>query len=171
MPRDVRPPSSKVSVVALNVHGQLSHGVDELLQVVGGHDILVFTETWLGEGQQAPDIAGYRAFHWARPEALQAGSERGGIACYVRTQLHQHITLEGGDASNSFAVMRISKDAGFERDLYLFVCYIVPRKNTRISLATRGIWAELRDSVGAALSKGQVLIVGDLNARTGHRAD
>ena len=158
-------------MLALNVHGQLSRGVDELLQVAGGHDILVFTETWLGEGQLAPDIEGYRAFHWARPQALRSSSARGGMACYVRTQLHQHVTLEGGDASNSFAVMRISKDAGFERDLYLFVCYIVPRKDTRISIATRGIWAELRDSVGAALSKGQVLLVGDFNARTGHRAD
>ena len=158
-------------MLALNVHGQLSRGVGELMQVVGNHDILVFTETWLGEGQLAPDIAGYQAFHWARPEALQTGSARGGVACYVRTELHQHVTHANGEASNSFAVMRISREAGFERDLYLVVAYIAPKDRTKISLATSKIWDELQGQVGEALSKGQVLLVGDLNARTGTRPD
>jgi hypothetical protein len=158
-------------VYALNVRGQLSRGAEEVLQVAGGSDILVFTETWLGEGQRAPDIAGYRAFHFGRPHALQAGSHRGGVACYVRERLQQHVTHFSSDASNSFAVMRISKEAGFQRDLYLFVCYVVPRGSTRISMATRGIWVELQECIGAALSRGQVLMVGDLNARTGTASD
>ena len=142
-----------------------------MLQVAAGHDILVFTETWLGEGQLAPDIAGYRAFHYGRPHALQAGPSRGGVACYVREELYHHISHDSSDASNSFAALRISKEAGFTRDLYLFVCYLAPRANTRISMATRGIWLELQERVGDALSKGQVLMVGDLNARTGNKAD
>ena len=62
----------------LNVHGQLSRGIQELVQAAAGRDVLVFTETWLGEGQRTPDIAGYRAFHYSRPDALQAGQARGG---------------------------------------------------------------------------------------------
>ncbi len=131
----------------------------------------MFTETWLGEGQRAPDIAGYRAFHYSRPDALQAGQARGGLACYVRQELHDYVRHISCDPTNSFAVLRVSKEAGFEQDLYLIVCYIAPRDSTLISMATRDIWAQLEVSVGTALSKGQVLVVGDLNARTGCGAD
>ena len=136
-----------------------------------GGDVLVFTETWLGEGQRAPDIAGYRAFHYSRPDALQAGQARGGLACYVRVELHSYVQHIMCDPTNSFAVLRVSKEAGFEQDLYLFVCYIAPRDSTTISMASRDIWEQLEESVSAMLSKGQVLVVGDLNARTGCSAD
>lgn len=156
---------------ALNVRGQLSRSVDELAQVTVGRDVLVFTETWLGEGQRAPDIAGYRAFHYNRPHALLAGQARGGLACYFRNELYNHVTHVSADATNSFAVFKISRDVGFEQDLYLIVCYFVPQQNNSISIATRGIWTDLQDSVIAAMSQGQVMVVGDLNARTGHTAD
>ena len=156
---------------ALNVRGQLSRGVDELAQAVTGQDVLVFTETWLGGGQRAPDIAGYRSFQYDRPRALLAGQTRGGLACYFRNGLNDHVTPVSTDATNSFAVFKISKDVGFEQDLYMIVCYFVPQQNNSISIATRTIWAQLLHSVNAALTHGQVLVVGDLNARTGHLAD
>ena len=131
----------------------------------------MFTETWLGEGQRAPDIAGYRAFQYGRPEALQAGQPRGGLACYVRQELSSHVHHVTCDSTSSFAVLRIDKEAGFEQDLYLIVCYVAPRDSTSISMASRSIWAQLEDSISTALSKGQVLVVGDLNARTGCNAD
>ena len=170
-PSGVRPPNSQISVFYLNVHGQLSRGVTELAQEAGGRDVLVFTGTWLGEGQQPPDIAGYRAYNYSRPAALQTGHARGGLACYIRQELCGHVHHVTCDPTSSFAVLRVSKEAGFEQDLYLIVCYIAPRCSTSISIASRSIWAQLEDSVSAALSKGQVLVVGDLNARTGTNAD
>ena len=46
-----------------------------------------------------------------------------------------------------------------------------PRDSTSVSMAIRDIWTQLEESVGTVLSKGQMLIVGDLNARTGYGAD
>ena len=112
---------SQISVFVLNVHGQLSRGAEELAQAAAGRDVLVFTDTWLGEGQRAPDIVGYRAFHYSRPDALQVGQARGGLACYVRQELHNYVHHISCDP-NSFAVLRVSKEAGFEQDLYLIVC-------------------------------------------------
>jgi hypothetical protein len=158
-------------VFTLNVRGQLSRGVAELAQAATGQDIMVFTETWLGEGQQAPDIAGYRSFQYNRPHALLSGQARGGLACYFRTELYDHVTHVSNDATNSFAVLKLSREVGFDQDLYLVVCYVPPRDTNSISIATRAVWAQLLDSVTAALAQGQVMIVGDLNARTGHLAD
>lgn len=156
---------------ALNVRGQLSRGVAELAQAAAGQDVMVFTETWLGEGQRAPDIAGYRSFQYNRPHALLAGQARGGLACYFRTELYDHVTHVSNDATNSFAVLKVSREVGFDQDLYLIVCYVPPCQSNSISIATRAIWAHLLHSVDAALTHGQVMIVGDLNARTGQLAD
>ena len=68
--------------------------------------MLVFTETWLGEGQQPPDIAGYRAFNYSRPAALQTGHARGGLACYIRQELCGHVHHVTCDPTSSFAVLR-----------------------------------------------------------------
>ena len=75
------------------------------------------------------------------------------------------------DATNSFAVLKLSMDVGLAQDLYLIVCCVPPRQSNSISMATREIWEPLQHNVVAALTEGQVLIVGDLNARTGHLAD
>jgi len=141
-------------VLALNVRGQLSRGVAELAQAAAGQDVLVFTETWLGEGQQAPDIAGFRAVQYNRPRALLSGQARGGLACYFRNELFAHVTHISGDATNSFAVLKVSKDVGFDQDLYLVVCYVPPMQSNSISMATRGIWAQLQQNVTSAIVDG-----------------
>ena len=158
-------------MLALNVRGQLSRGVGELAQAAVGRDVLVFTETWLGEGQQAPDIAGFRSLQYVRPHALLRGQARGGLACYFRNELFGHVTHVSGDATNSFAVLKVSREAGFDQDLYLVVCYVPPLQSNSISMATRTVWQQLQHSVSDALTHGQVVLVGDLNARTGHLAD
>ena len=158
-------------MLALNVRGQLSRGVAELAQAAIGQDVLVFTETWLGEGQRAPDIAGYRSFQYNRPLALLSGQARGGLACYFRNELFDHVTPVSGDATNSFAVLKVSKEVGFDQDLYLIVCYVPPLQSNSISMATRSIWTHLQHSINSAMVHGQVLLVGDLNARTGRLAD
>ena len=101
------------------------------------------------------------------------------MACYVRMELHSYVQHVMCDPTNSFAVLKVSKEAGFEQDLYLIVCYIAPRDSTSIicyiaprdstsiSMASRDIWVQLDDTVSAMLSKGQVLVVGGSQCANG----
>ena len=162
-------------MTALNVKGQLAREPAEIMQVLGsGADIMAFTETWLGEGMPAPEIEGYTGFNFARPQRLQAaaGGTRGGIACYVRDNMARYVTRDVSsldfDATNSFAVLRVARAAGFEKDLFLIVTYIVPHTSGR---AARGMWNALEECVRNVSARGQVLVVGDQNARTGEEAD
>ena len=160
--------------MSLNVKGQLARtqGADVILQAAGSSDIMVFTETWLGEGWSAPAIEGFMVFNLARPQRFQAGSaaRRGGIACYVRDNLGTFVTLVESDCTNSYAVLRVNKAAGFQKDLYLIVTYIAPSSST-ISSAIRNIWVEIEECVKRVSEIGFVLVVGDQNARTGSRPD
>ena len=143
------------------------------MQVIGwaGSDIMAFTETWRREGIPPPEIEGFSGYNFARPRRLQRSPEgppRGGIIIYIKNNIDCHVT-EGvpeleTDPTNSLAVVRINKAAGFETDLYLIVTYIVPS-------APQSVWSLLEDWVRILLTKGQVLVVGDQNARTREEAD
>lgn len=79
------------------------------------------SETWLQEGWTAPVMEGSAAFNLPRPQQFQAGvaARRGGIACYVRENLILFVSPVDSDCTDSFAVLRVYKLAGFEIDLYL----------------------------------------------------
>ena len=121
--------------MSLNVKGQLARaqGADVILQAAGSADIMAFTETWLGEGWTAPAITGFTGFNLARPRQFQAGAagRRGGIACYVRENLGAYVTLVESDCTSSFAVLRVHKTAGFEKDL-LSLIHILTLPTKRI---------------------------------------
>ena len=167
----VGPPSRVFSVMALNVRGQLAHDVSVISQVTGNAAFIALTETWLGVDGPTPEMEGYVAFNFGRPQQFQSGPARGGICCFIRSDVAPHVSTHASDVSNSFVVLKVDKAAGFVKDLYLVVTYIVPRRNTRISMATRSIWQELEECVSDLASRGLVLLVGDQNARTGQLRD
>ena len=109
---EVWPPSSVISVMSLNVKGQLaqSQGADNILQAAGSSDIMVFTEIWLGEGWSAPATEEFMVFNLARPQRYQAKSaaRRGGIASYFRNNLGKFVTLVESDCTNSYAVLHVN---------------------------------------------------------------
>ena len=55
-------------------------------------------------------------------------------------ELFAHVTHVSGDAIHSFAVLKVSKDVGFDQDLYLIVCYVPPMQSNSIALARGGVW-------------------------------
>ena len=131
----------------------------------------------MGEGARLPAIPGYSGLSFARPRAYQGGrTTRGGIACYYRDSIAPHIrdvsalvaddAPSAADPTKSFAVLRVDKAAGFARDLYIVVTYVVPIADNGISTASRGVWDALTACVQWALERGHVLVVGDQNART-----
>ena len=71
---------------------------------------------------------------------------QGGIACYVRENLVPFVSLVDSDCTNSFAVLRVNKLAGFEKVLYLIITYIAPSSSS-ISVAAGNIWAEVEECV------------------------
>jgi hypothetical protein len=157
--------------MALNVRGQVAHDVSVISQVTGNAAFIALTETWLGEDSLTPVMEGFVAFNFVRPQCFQVGPARGGICCYIRGDVAPHVSTHASDASKSFVVLKVDKAAGFAKDLYLVVTYIVPRGSTRISLATRSIWQELEECVTELSILGLVLVVGDQNARTGQLRD
>lgn len=156
-------------MVHLNVHGWLAKDALAVTQAIKGadYDVLVFTETWLREGQDAPELAGFTAsLNLPRSRRLQRGGTRGGIAVYVANALAPKVTVLSTGPQGCYALLRLDGCIGQEEDAYMFACYMPPEGSPALAGKGAGVWEALREEVGATLRQGHVLVVGDLNART-----
>lgn len=159
-----------MSVYQLNTRGMLARNPGEVFAQVAGDDILVFTESWLGEAEAAPPQPGYMAFHFPRlaPGSRQAQGRaaRGGVVVYVRQHLAAHTTVWRSSTFGTHAWIRVDKAAGLTDHLLLAACYIPPKQRTAHSQDVADVWDDIAADIAAAQAEGLVLLAGDLNART-----
>lgn len=134
---------------------------------------MLFTETWLHEHHEPPSLPGYMCLNFARPADRQAQSvHRGGLTVYVKASISQHFSVAYVYPSRCFAVLQIKAALGLDCDMFLFVCYIAPHSVPGSHLLQNGnVWEVLEERVISACQTGQVLLLGDLNARTGSSPD
>ena len=134
---------------------------------------MLFTETWLHEDHEPPTLPGYSNFNFPRPADRQAQSiHRGGMTLYVKAHIAQHFIVAYVYPSRCFAMLQIKAAIGLDCDMFLFVCYIPPHSGQGSQLLQNGdVWEVLEDRAILACQTGQVLLLGDLNARTGSSPD
>ena len=151
----------------------LADCADLMAKEAGYPDCMLFTETWLHEHSDPPNLPGYETFNFARPANRQAQSvHRGGMTVYVKTSIAQHFDVAYVYPSRCSAILHINAALGLDSDMFLIVCYIAPHSGPGSRLLQNGdVWQVLEDRVICACQAGQVLVLGDLNARTGTAPD
>ena len=162
-----------LSVAQLNVWGALARDPELVFQQFHGQDIIVLTETWIGEHAQLPPRPGYAAFAFPRPQRHNFRGPRGGVAVYVADHLAGRTREWRRHQGGFYAWLHIPCLHDSQPDLYLAACYFPPM-DTRHSGPTShhaDAWTSLWDDVGEAQGLGAVLLAGDFNGRTGTGAD
>ena len=131
-------------------------------------DVLVLTETWLREGADAPELAGFTtSLNLPRTRRLQGGGPtRGGIAVYVADALASSVTVLATGLLGAYALLRLDGCIGQGEDAYMFACYMPPERSPALAGKGAAVWAALREEVEGTLHLGHVFVIGDLNART-----
>ena len=136
---------------------------------------MLLTETWTSP-QTEPELGldGYECFMLHRLEKKRRTKrESGGLAVYFRSGLAQGIKLVKQD-SDDIMWLRLSKEFfGFEKDLYVCLCYVVPHNSTRQDLITVDVYDRLLLDLAKFESEGDnwYLVAGDFNARTADKPD
>ena len=137
-----------------------------------GADLLLLTETWVHTAAEPPTLPTYQCFGLSRPFQA-AGRPAGGVACYVKQHLVKYVSRWKSSRDGSSLWLKIDKNIGLRSDLYLCLAYFCPEKSTFYSHenATEPFENLTRDIVAAQAQNGNVLLAGDLNARTGTMLD
>ena len=129
------------------------------------NDIIVFLETWL-DSKECLKIEGFWDYSQIRIKHEKAIRYSGGITILVKNCFRPGVKLVKDE--EGFIWFKLLKSF-FKLDNDLFICaaYIPPQNTTlRISNKT-DYWENLIKSIIDYSSKGNILITGDLNARTG----
>ena len=146
-------------------------GLADVVQVLGDADILVLSETWLAVGAAPPTLQGYRSLSWPRPARLRHGPARVGLACYAKDAIFPSLTVINVNTSGSIVELRMVTGSDTARALTLVCAYIPPCGSTAVDLQRLDVWGVLRELVSGAMLSSDVMILGDLNARTGTLPD
>ena len=162
----------KLVIGSWNIN-RISDKVDDIdfLNVIKQYDIIALNETWLSPDENI-EVDGYYAYSSSRNKSTSAFSYSGGIAFLIKNSFKKCIKII--DYRSDFIVwIKIeSKYTNLGKDLYIAAVYIPPANSSYyLKKPEPNPFEELESCVNKYLSKGEVLIIGDLNARTGRLPD
>ncbi len=141
----------------------MSNGV---LGVINGADILVFSHTGHSASDHVPDIPGFRNVVCS---ARTYDATWGGVAVYARTRMH--VSLVQDLPSYGMAWFKIHAACKQGADVYSCACYLPHGSSTYYKHEDGSVDADAHhDMLCQCITKyralGEVVITGDLNART-----
>ena len=127
-------------------------------------DVLAFTHTGYKAHDDAPDLEGFHSIY-CKARTYEYAS--GGLAVYVR----KHINAKVVDDMPHLGMVWLKLQAK-KKCVYACVCYIPPDSSSYFKLedgrlSKEAHWECLQFNVSKFSAMGEIIILGDLNARTG----
>ena len=129
------------------------------------YDICLFNETWRKEESKIA-LPGLWDFSLIRPKNKKAGRHSGGITIFCKERVRRGLRII--DASEGFIWVKL--DANFfnlTNDLFLCAAYIPPENTSKSINLKTDYFQSLTESLMKYSDQGNILIMGDLNARVG----
>ena len=144
-------------------------GEEEVRNKLQEYDIVCLQETHLEkESADEVSIPGFNQLHHCRKRNIKARKASGGISIYVKEHLRKYIKFTSNNNSD-IAWMKVNQGKG--ENLFIGCVYIPPENSTYGRKHTAAIWDRLESELREYSSKGQVILCGDFNARTGTLTD
>ncbi len=167
---------SNIKLGAWNIQG-LQNSIDDSLfkDFVYENDIIILSETWLSEKQAVFDKDFYN-YHSLRQKHSKAKRPSGGLSVLIRNSLRK-----GNNGSqcikfvkeNEYTVwFKLCKEHfGIEFDIFIGAVYIPPEQSTIYKNNESDPFQLLEDDLLRFNSMGEIIILGDFNARTSSLSD
>ena len=160
-----------------NVKGLISKEHDKtddilFLNELKDYDIIGLTETHTvqGKNNETP-IAGYETCYFHRPKNVRAPHGSGGINVLIKPNLRKAVKLFPSQ-NNDYVWLHLDKNLlGLKQKLYICIAYIPPPDSSYSQKLQYDILDQVENDIRKLKTSGEILILGDLNARTGNSAD
>jgi exonuclease III len=166
-----------IKVGCWNVQGLLSKDVDKtkeelFTKEIENFDIIGLLETHIVEGQSnIPSINGYDTKYFNRPKHTRATHGSGGIAILIKPHLRPGIKFIPSPNNDYVWVELNRKFFNTQQNIYLCVAYVPPFNSTYTRRLEENILDRIETDVYKYKNKGDIILMGDLNGRTGRNQD
>lgn len=148
-----------------NVNGLNEKTQDKLFdKYLENNDFIFLVETWLNKPIQ---ISNYYCYSKNRTKTKIHGRHSGGITAIIKKELHDGIKILENN-SDIFVCIKLDKFFfSLNEDLYVFIVYLPPCGSNFYNYNdNKDPFEKLSSAIMDYSSKGQILLLGDLNART-----
>ena len=156
------------SIGSWNIQGLGGKTEDEQFVSCLKYDINILLETWKGSDSNS-NIEHFKILQKSRKKKLRSKRFSGGIIIYYKSNLHKGIS-EVNNVTKSENRLWFKLDKfffGFKKDLYVCACYVPPLSSSYYNED----FILLENEISKLSSKGNILVIGDLNARVSDHLD
>ena len=160
---DLRVGQWNINGVRTQTHDKLADSA--VCEWIQSMDIAAFTETHLEAGQGLP-IQGYRVFEANRNRNKAASRCSGGVAIAVRRKLAKGVERIPCPSTEMVWVRLNAAFFGLHRDIALGVVYEGPCQSPVVIRDNKDAFAAVQRQLGRLPTGVDVLMLGDMNART-----
>lgn len=163
-----------LSMCFWNIGGLYSHGDyklddDLFLKQLTQHDIIFLAETHVSKNHTA-SLTGYHYFPVCR-EISSNGNVYGGLAVISKLDIKPHISILPNKHTEIQWIVLDKNFFHLKNDLYICVTYISPGQTGYSQTLNEDILHLLESDIENYKQKGDLMICGDFNARTGNLDD
>ena len=136
--------------------------------LVARQDIFFVQESWL-RSESISHIDGYSFFRSDRICKPSSKRGSGGVVIYYKSSIQKFLTKYPSNSSDSLWVKLNKEGFGLRNDYFLCCTYIVPRNSVFFHSSNNMNKLQiLQDEISLFKAKGEIIILGDLNARIGN---
>ena len=164
---------SKAQIVQWNIHGLLPEKLlaTEVVALIDAADVMIFTETWLDGDEQIPDSLQSRFICYAvHGERQLKGRGVGGVLVCVKRGIGQSSVFKLNPRAGIVWV-KFCRSGDMPRDLFLGACYLQPHGSKVLQRLDVNPHDHLEADIIQIAALGDIILAGDLNARSGSRAE
>lgn len=157
-----------------NLGGVNTHSVNKLsddifLKEIKNFDIVILGETHVGNNENL-FIEGFTYFPVCRPISTN-GRYYGGLGIFRKNSIKKYIKILP-TKSNDYQWIKFEKDFfNLQKDVYLCAAYIPPVNSSYYIKHECDILQSIEKDIILYKQSGDILLCGDLNARTSNEAD
>lgn len=158
---------------SLNVYGDLSLKLKnpDFVKIICKYDVVFLSECWLAHTSTF-ELDSYKCFTKARRKRKGARRNSGGLCIFIRNEFVNLFHVEDWNFEDGFILK--SKFPCFPCNKYLFFMfvYLKPSTSSRNELQNDlDDFDTFSEKVSELKTNGEIIIIGDINARTGNLCD
>ena len=159
--------------MSLNCNGSLESKLEcvDFVDSLKPHDIIILSECWINR-KCVLNLEGYECVTKCRRRRKRAKRDSGGLCVFIKKNIWAGITEIDWDFEDGLLFLLKSTFFSFKEDLYLVCPYVRPSTSSR-NIVENGpdVFDRICDKLADIHVNGQIVLMGDLNARLGNTPD
>ena len=146
-------------------------GADYINQCVQKYDCVFISETWTNDISNI-ELEGYQSLCKHRVNIVRVKRYSGGIVVYIRNEMVKGVKVEEWAYEDGICLV-LSKDVlGFAEDMFLLCVYMRSKESTREGMnVDLNCYDLLEEQIARVRDQGGMIVMGDMNARTGDKLE